>query len=390
MILYRLMQWSRRRRLAPLEMVFNKLNAVFCNCIIGRGAEFGPGLVLIHSDGRGHQRPGPGRVGRHDRASGDHRGRAAAEPRARRRRLPRGRGQGHRRGHDRRRGPDRGQRRGPPRRPGRTRRPSASPPGSSGVADPGRPRPRSPGPTDGPSLDRPEDAAMTTRRSRSSASGPAWRLVAYAYAGYPAADLGLLARLRPRRPSAARRSADDGPADGLAAARGLQRGGGDRRPAPQRPGDGLPGRAARDRRRLRRQHRRDRRDRPAVRRPGRPPARLRREPGQGVGPQRRGARGSRARSSCSPTPTPRSTPTRRGGWSAGSRDPTVGVVVGRLVLVDPATGRNADGLYWKYETFLKRCEARLGALLGANGAIYAIRRDLLRRRSPPGRSSTTS
>jgi cellulose synthase/poly-beta-1,6-N-acetylglucosamine synthase-like glycosyltransferase len=56
------------------------------------------------------------------------------------------------------------------------------------------------------------------------------------------------------------------------------------------------------------------------------------------------------------------------------RDPEVGMVCGRLVLVDPATGRNVDGLYWQYETFLKRCEARLGALLGANGAIYAIRR----------------
>jgi cellulose synthase/poly-beta-1,6-N-acetylglucosamine synthase-like glycosyltransferase len=58
------------------------------------------------------------------------------------------------------------------------------------------------------------------------------------------------------------------------------------------------------------------------------------------------------------------------------RDPSVGAVVGRLVLVDPRTGRNADGLYWRYETFLKTCEGRLGALLGANGAIYAIRRDL--------------
>ena len=57
-------------------------------------------------------------------------------------------------------------------------------------------------------------------------------------------------------------------------------------------------------------------------------------------------------------------------------DPRVGVVCGRLVLVDAATGGNADGLYWKYETFLKLCEARLGALLGANGAIYAIRRRL--------------
>ncbi len=57
-------------------------------------------------------------------------------------------------------------------------------------------------------------------------------------------------------------------------------------------------------------------------------------------------------------------------------DPQVGVVCGRLRLTDAATGRNVDGLYWKYETFLKKCESRLGALLGANGAIYAIRRDL--------------
>jgi cellulose synthase/poly-beta-1,6-N-acetylglucosamine synthase-like glycosyltransferase len=56
-------------------------------------------------------------------------------------------------------------------------------------------------------------------------------------------------------------------------------------------------------------------------------------------------------------------------------EPSVGAVCGRLVLVDPATGKNADGLYWKYETFLKLCEARLGALLGSNGAIYAIRRE---------------
>jgi serine O-acetyltransferase len=32
-------------------MLFNKINAVFGQCIIGRGAEFGPGFVLIHSQG---------------------------------------------------------------------------------------------------------------------------------------------------------------------------------------------------------------------------------------------------------------------------------------------------------------------------------------------------
>jgi cellulose synthase/poly-beta-1,6-N-acetylglucosamine synthase-like glycosyltransferase len=55
-------------------------------------------------------------------------------------------------------------------------------------------------------------------------------------------------------------------------------------------------------------------------------------------------------------------------------DPAIGAVCGRLVLTDPAKGRNVDSLYWKYETFLKKAESRLGALLGANGAIYALRK----------------
>jgi cellulose synthase/poly-beta-1,6-N-acetylglucosamine synthase-like glycosyltransferase len=58
--------------------------------------------------------------------------------------------------------------------------------------------------------------------------------------------------------------------------------------------------------------------------------------------------------------------------------PDVGVVCGQLLLVDPKDGRNADSLYWRYENFLKTCEGRLGALLGANGGIYAIRRQLFR------------
>jgi cellulose synthase/poly-beta-1,6-N-acetylglucosamine synthase-like glycosyltransferase len=57
-------------------------------------------------------------------------------------------------------------------------------------------------------------------------------------------------------------------------------------------------------------------------------------------------------------------------------DPKVGAVCGRLVLTDPVGGKNVDSLYWRYETFLKRCEGSLGALLGANGAIYAVRRSM--------------
>jgi len=58
------------------------------------------------------------------------------------------------------------------------------------------------------------------------------------------------------------------------------------------------------------------------------------------------------------------------------RHPRTGGVCGQLFIVDPVTGDNVDGLYWKYENFLKRCEGRLGALLGFNGAIYAIRKQL--------------
>jgi serine O-acetyltransferase len=51
MICYRLMQAARHHHLAPLEMIFNKINAITSGCIIGRGAEFGPGFVLIHAQG---------------------------------------------------------------------------------------------------------------------------------------------------------------------------------------------------------------------------------------------------------------------------------------------------------------------------------------------------
>jgi cellulose synthase/poly-beta-1,6-N-acetylglucosamine synthase-like glycosyltransferase len=57
-------------------------------------------------------------------------------------------------------------------------------------------------------------------------------------------------------------------------------------------------------------------------------------------------------------------------------DPAVGVVCGQLVFKSPQEGSNVDNLYWRYETFLKKAEARLHALLGANGAIYAFRRRL--------------
>lgn len=55
---------------------------------------------------------------------------------------------------------------------------------------------------------------------------------------------------------------------------------------------------------------------------------------------------------------------------------SIGVVCGELNLVDTESGINKDSIYWRYEQVLKFHEAKLGALLGANGAIYAIRKSL--------------
>ncbi|MDP4536380.1 glycosyltransferase family 2 protein [Alkalimonas collagenimarina] len=54
----------------------------------------------------------------------------------------------------------------------------------------------------------------------------------------------------------------------------------------------------------------------------------------------------------------------------------VGAVCGELHLYTDAGNQNSDGLYWRYEQFLKQSESALGALLGANGAVYAIKRSL--------------
>lgn len=49
-------------------------------------------------------------------------------------------------------------------------------------------------------------------------------------------------------------------------------------------------------------------------------------------------------------------------------------VVGKLEFRTAEGTVNPDGLYWRYETILKTLESRFGAVLGANGAIYAIKR----------------
>jgi len=58
-------------------------------------------------------------------------------------------------------------------------------------------------------------------------------------------------------------------------------------------------------------------------------------------------------------------------------DPKVGAVVGESTYSDPqAESERSEGLYWKYETAIKRLESRVGSVVGGDGAIYAIRREL--------------
>jgi cellulose synthase/poly-beta-1,6-N-acetylglucosamine synthase-like glycosyltransferase len=59
-------------------------------------------------------------------------------------------------------------------------------------------------------------------------------------------------------------------------------------------------------------------------------------------------------------------------------DPQVGAASGvyRLLQKDRARLGAQEDLYWKYETFLKVQEAKLGAFTGAHGSLYAIRRQL--------------
>lgn len=59
-------------------------------------------------------------------------------------------------------------------------------------------------------------------------------------------------------------------------------------------------------------------------------------------------------------------------------DPGVGAVSGlyRVHNAEAAELGAQEDFYWRYETFLKRLEAELHSIIGAHGALYAIRRHL--------------
>lgn len=59
-------------------------------------------------------------------------------------------------------------------------------------------------------------------------------------------------------------------------------------------------------------------------------------------------------------------------------DPSVGCVCGELVYYseDKSLIGDAENVYWDYEKFIKRQENRAASILGANGSIYAVRKEL--------------
>ncbi len=59
-------------------------------------------------------------------------------------------------------------------------------------------------------------------------------------------------------------------------------------------------------------------------------------------------------------------------------DPRIGGVCGNLQLLVPEreTGSLGEAAYWSFENFLKRLEGKIRTVVGANGAIYALRKKL--------------
>ena len=60
-------------------------------------------------------------------------------------------------------------------------------------------------------------------------------------------------------------------------------------------------------------------------------------------------------------------------------DPEVGCVTGELMLGDPEQGESQQGMgmYWRIEKKIREMESASGSVVGATGAFYAVRRELL-------------
>src|SRR5690606_20814637 len=62
------------------------------------------------------------------------------------------------------------------------------------------------------------------------------------------------------------------------------------------------------------------------------------------------------------------------------RDPRVGCVCGHLTYVNPGASATAEvgSAYWALEEEIKQLESEMGSVMGADGSLFAIRRELFR------------
>jgi poly-beta-1,6-N-acetyl-D-glucosamine synthase len=64
--------------------------------------------------------------------------------------------------------------------------------------------------------------------------------------------------------------------------------------------------------------------------------------------------------------------------AANFSDPSVGAASGELVFVHGDKGQSGVGLYWRYETLIRTMESEIHSVVGATGALYAMRREYFR------------
>ncbi len=57
-------------------------------------------------------------------------------------------------------------------------------------------------------------------------------------------------------------------------------------------------------------------------------------------------------------------------------DNSIGMVSGELNLLSPTGQDSGEGLYWKYENFLKKEESKLYSIICANGSLFLLKREL--------------
>jgi len=65
-------------------------------------------------------------------------------------------------------------------------------------------------------------------------------------------------------------------------------------------------------------------------------------------------------------------------------NPKVGCVSGekKILKSEHSTSDEGEGLYWKYESFLKKMDSRFNSVIGAAGEIFAIRKDVMEHNIP--------